>query len=296
MLTLFIVVTLKDFFSLINKYQLKHYLKVISKILSSSYRYNKIALLADYLRLIVKAVIHHKLQSSYLQFCKKTEQILGFNIEFFAYPQLINLFEEIFVYQVYEFTSDETAPIIFDCGSNIGMSILYFKSLYANSCIMGFEPDKETFELLEENIRNNNLSNVTIYNFALSDAEEEKILYKKSLKPGSLNMSLFNSGDDLQEEMVYARKLSDFISTPIDLIKIDVEGAEIEIIQDLIQNQKITLVKRMCIEYHPSLTSSSIDQFVYLINANNFLCRVKNSSLYSRATEKIIYCKNINLS
>jgi hypothetical protein len=154
---------------------LRHYLKITGKILSSSYSYGKINVLYSYFKLVAKSIVYHKITSRSKGLSSKTrhEKFLGFTIRFYGYPELINLFEEIFIYHVYKFTNAGSTPSIIDCGSNIGLSILYFKSIYPHSRIVAFEPDEETFELLKENIRHNSLSQVSLYNFALSDKEEE---------------------------------------------------------------------------------------------------------------------------
>ena len=51
-------------------------------------------------------------------------------------------------------------PIIVDFGSNFGSSIIYFKDNFPNSKIFGYEPSKETFEVLKQNTKN--LENIYI--------------------------------------------------------------------------------------------------------------------------------------
>src|SRR5262245_6977657 len=53
----------------------------------------------------------------------------------------VYMFEEIFAKASYSFHSDTDRPLIFDCGSNIGMSVLFFKKLYPTARITAFEPD-----------------------------------------------------------------------------------------------------------------------------------------------------------
>ena len=51
-------------------------------------------------------------------------------------------------------------PIIVDFGSNFGSSIIYFKDNFPNSKIFGYEPSKETFEVLKQNTKS--LENIHI--------------------------------------------------------------------------------------------------------------------------------------
>jgi FkbM family methyltransferase len=217
---------------------------------------------------------------------------LGFTIRFFTYAQLINLFEEIFIFQVYKFRSPDPAPFIIDGGSNIGLSVLYFKKIYPASWIIAFEPDKETFTLLKENIKRNNLQQVSAFNFALQDKEGEMVLHKKLNSPGSLTMSLISSSAKLQTEVVHARKLSDYIPGTVAMMKLDVEGSEVSIINDLIQTQKIEFIERMIIEYHPSVTKLSIEEFASRIRKCNFSCRYSKDEIHPNATEVMLHCVN----
>ena len=65
---------------------------------------------------------------------------------------------DIYVEEFYYFESERENPVIFDVGSNIGMSILYFRKLFPASVIYGFEPDRKIFEILNKNIRTSSIS------------------------------------------------------------------------------------------------------------------------------------------
>ena len=64
-------------------------------------------------------------------------------------------YHEIFMRQVYFFRSDSDSPVIVDCGANLGLATLYFRTLYPRSVVEAFEPDPVTFKILEENIAHN---------------------------------------------------------------------------------------------------------------------------------------------
>jgi hypothetical protein len=51
-------------------------------------------------------------------------------------------------------------------------------------------------------------------------------------------------------------RLSQFISKAVDLLKLDVEGAEFEVLEDLVLSGKIALVQSMMIEYHHKISNS----------------------------------------
>jgi FkbM family methyltransferase len=183
-----------------------------------------------------------------------TEQLFGFTVHFFSYSTFTFLFEEIFVSRDYCFPTDKHAPVILDCGSNIGMAILYYKSRHPNARVIGFEPDKPTFEKLRSNVEGNHLADVTIHNKALSDNDGTLTFYFDPDDPGMLLMSTREDriGERGKTE-VEATKPSHYIDGPIDFMKLDVEGAEDDVMTELVESGKLTLIDQMVIEYHHHL-------------------------------------------
>ena len=68
---------------------------------------------------------------------------------------------EIFVEGIYK-QQLQPRPFIIDCGANIGLSVIYMKSLYPQATIIAFEPDEKNFELLKTNMRNFEFEQVEI--------------------------------------------------------------------------------------------------------------------------------------
>src|SRR5215467_13838161 len=101
----------------------------------------------DYFRISAKAAIHRLLKTR-----MASERIAGFTIHAFDYDAISFLFGEIFLRGEYLFASKSPSPVILDCGANIGMASLFFKWLYPQSVVYAFEPDKNTFLMLQKNI------------------------------------------------------------------------------------------------------------------------------------------------
>ena len=79
--------------------------------------------------------IHRNLKS-FPRF-KKIDNVkfLKYSISIVDARSFIYQFKEIFVDEVYKFNSESKSPVIFDCGSNVGTSVLYFKSIYPDAKI-----------------------------------------------------------------------------------------------------------------------------------------------------------------
>jgi FkbM family methyltransferase len=186
-----------------------------------------------------------------LNLVRPSQKMLGFNISSFHPSSLRLLYREIFARQYYYFQCDTDSPTIHDCGANLGMASLYFKWLYPKATIHAYEPDPETFALLQKNVDQNRLTGLTTHQCALWNENTTLDFFTKKDEPGSPSMSTRKSR--LQESNVIqvpGKRLSEFIQGPTDFVKLDVEGAEHEVLADLISSRKIDLIKQLVVEYH----------------------------------------------
>lgn len=153
--------------------------------------------------------------------------------------------KELFREEVYKFISQNSTPFIIDCGSNIGMSILYFKTLYPEAKIIGFEADPSIFSFLEKNIRSYNLKDVTVLNRAVWDADDETLSF---LAEGGAGGRLQERSAQFNYIDVKTTRLKNYLVEEIDFLKIDIEGAEHKVIADCAD--ELRFVKNLFIEYH----------------------------------------------
>jgi len=199
-----------------------------------------------YLKLRIKYLVLVKI----LRMNIMREKIFGFEIHFFTYQIFLFMFEEIFISKEYQFTAKTERPLIFDCGSNVGTALIFFKRLYPHATILAFEPDKKTFDLLRKNVEINRFTDVRLYNNALFNREEVIDFYTDPENPGSLMMSTQKDRLPKERNAIQALPLSKFIDRPVDFIKMDIEGVESLVIDELSEKQKFGFIGEMCIEYH----------------------------------------------
>ncbi len=202
----------------------------------------------------------------------------------FDFNTLSYLFEEIFVSNDYYVRLISDNPIIIDCGSNTGIAMLYFKAIYPKSKILCFEPNPRAVEVLKKNIKRNSLEDVFLHEVPLSNKEEEmKFYYSENIN--SLTSSIFEERGGANSVLLQTKKLSNYITERIDLVKIDVEGAEIQIISDLISSRKIDLIDEMIVEFHHNLDEQIVQlhDFLGMISKCGFKYKVKSS--YSLDTD-----------
>ncbi|HYG20603.1 MAG TPA: FkbM family methyltransferase [Ohtaekwangia sp.] len=271
---------------------LRHTARIIGEARRSR-KPKAVQLIADYLRLrFVSFIFYNLLRARKSRKGLPETTILSFHVRFFEYSELINLFEEIFACRTYTFRSRNTDPLIIDCGSNIGLSVLYFKSIYPDCRIMAFEPNPKAFAVLKFNVEQNNLKGVHIFNVGLSDYTGQAKFYQSAAN--TISASVFQGNYGSGHELVEMTELSNFTNEEVDLLKIDIEGSEINVINDLIKYNKLQLVRNMIIEYHPAITAIKTQAFFALIESQGFRCASIPDDIHPNSTAVIFRCTRLD--
>lgn len=168
--------------------------------------------------------------------------IYGHKIKIYDTKELFQSLNEIFIERFYDFPASNNAPYILDCGSNIGLSILFYKLSYPNARVIGFEPDESNFNLLSENIKAFGYSDIYVHKAAIW--KENGIV---RFSNGGTTSSRIDAGSADSSDVSCIR-LRDYLSSNIDFLKLDIEGAEYEVFQDC--KDLLSNVKNIFIEYH----------------------------------------------
>ena len=149
----------------------------------------------------------------------------------------ILVFNQIFLNEEYKYVVDLIAKnkievkAIVDLGSNIGLSALYFRRHFPNSLIVCVEPDKDNFEILEQNTLINKVSNFTLINAGIWHTNTDLSINRDFRDRKSWSITLDENHDDsLQNSNIKGITIDHLIDQQkidkIDFLKIDVEGAE----------------------------------------------------------------------
>ncbi len=199
----------------------------------------------------------HRLKSGLLYFYNAQELLHGLN--------------EIFIEHIYKQNLSPNSFII-DCGANIGMSVIYMKDNFPDAEIIAFEPDEFNFNLLTKNISSFGYSNVKAYKQAVW--KENTTLHFSN--DGSMGSKIVS---DLYSEtkQIEAVRLYDFLDRNVDFLKIDIEGAEYEVLKDIAS--KLYLVNNLFLEYHGKFEQhSELTEIVNIINAAGFQFYIKEAA------------------
>ena len=204
-----------------------------------------------------------------------TSNIFNFPIVIADKSSFASMYQEIFIKEIYKFKSKHNNPLIIDCGSNIGLSIIYFKKLFPESTVIGFEPDPRIFKILEKNLSSAKIVNTTLINKALGDKEGVINFFSEGADGGRIAQE--NDGNVVSLETMSLRS---FLNQKVDFLKIDIEGSETLVLkdcQDLLKN-----VDRIFIEYHSvSEANQTLDEILRILNKNKFRYYMENTGIRS---------------
>jgi len=198
------------------------------------------------------------LQRLYIHFNKKSLEIRHF--------------EEIFIDKAYERNEDfipQPGWTIIDLGANIGLFALRNSQRIENGKILCVEPNPMVFPILLKNLRANYVQNVNVFPLAIGEKTGKEVLrFSPSLTTeGSIINGRFTTDADVMEVEVTTETLDDFGKTRnltgrIDLIKMDIEGAEIGAIRG--GNNLLKRTKRVMIDHDSSPLKPLQDEFHHL--------------------------------
>jgi len=195
-------------------------------------------------------------------------RIKGFKYSFPDARSFVFMYKELFEKQIYKFKANTNSPYIIDCGANIGMGILYFKQIYPETQVLAFEPEKSIYNSLRKNLKDNNINNVEIVSKAVW--KEEAILSFLNEGADANRIEMLGQDENLGEKyLVEAIRLSKYIDREVDLLKMDIEGAELEVLKEI--EPKMNLIKNIFIEYHSfSKQDQRLDELLNILSRNEF--------------------------
>lgn len=128
--------------------------------------------------------------------------------------------------------------ILIDIGANVGKYTIMVGRRIAGK-VISIEPEKKNFDILKKNIKLNNLKNVIALNIGCSSRNEKRKFFLDEKGVGRHSFYKIKLGDNNKFIYINTQKLDDIILKnltkeeikEISLIKIDVEGAEAEVLR-----------------------------------------------------------------
>lgn len=200
------------------------------------------------------------------------------------------VYEQIFVNNDYlqaikkyidSFNSQD--PIIVDAGANIGISVLYFKKFFPKSIILAIEPSYDNYLLLRINMKINKVNGIIYLRKALWYKNTSCSILRDFRD--QLDWSIrITENENGKIETITLTDIINFLNVKfnrnyIDILKIDIEGAEKELFNNISIQPYFKNIKLLVMEIHEEfIKKSDINQIMY---DNNFIsCENGELSIY----------------
>jgi FkbM family methyltransferase len=176
--------------------------------------------------------------------------------------------------------ADTKVECVIDCGANIGLTTVLFKDMFPDAKIIAVEPDSENFLMLQRNT--NGYDNI----FPLrAGIWSRKTNLEVIDKYGAGNNGLVvQETDDINgvPAVTIQDIMNDYSLTHIDLLKVDIEGAEQELFKQNVSGW-LSKTKILLIELHDYKMSGSSSNFIKAISQYSF-------DIY--VTGEVLFCLN----
>lgn len=173
--------------------------------------------------------------------------VLGWDLAYPSPNALLSFVDQILFRRLNDFVSARPTPRVLDCGANIGYTTLHYKRQFPGARITAFEPDPAFVSLLRRNLAANQATDVEVVEAAVWTAEGRAAWVMESTDGSRLAETHANTeGGRLVE--VRTVDLRAYLSEDVDLLKIDVEGAEFTLLPHL--RGALDRVKNVLVECH----------------------------------------------
>jgi len=188
----------------------------------------------------------------------------------------------------------ETENVLFvDCGANLGQGYHWFSKFFNQSNIEFemFEPNPNCYPFLEEipAVKSGKVklnkggigredSHVNFY--GLDDSEggilsqggstniEHNSKFYSGSEPKSIEVKIFNFSEYLQRQSALYDKI---------LVKMDIEGAEVELLESLIADKSIEYINVLYVEFHSQFQDSEASK-ITKIREDRIISKIKNET------------------
>lgn len=172
-----------------------------------------------------------------LYFNRKYKKLSVIKVPFLKYPVHLRgqytksdiiMFKQIFCYKEYNISVPTQPQTIIDLGANVGFGSVYFADRFPTSRIFALEPNEENYIVACRNLEQ--YTNVKLVNGAIWKASEEIHMVDKGYGEASYMVEAGLSVNSMKACTI--KQVMEIMNAEIiDILKIDIEGAEKEIFE-----------------------------------------------------------------
>lgn len=200
-------------------------------------------------------------------------------------PTFIN-YNEFFVDKIYsKFLEGKSFQTVVDVGANVGLWTEYIKNVANVNHVFMVEPNHVALKILNNSFANN--STITIVDSAMSDIDGELEFFvnqENSTISSMLNEHKHGGGNFNISYKVNSVRFDTFMKmnglTKIDLIKIDIEGAEYDLFNSMTEDD-FDKIDNILVEYHINQHKTMYDVHMLIKKFEHFGFKCELNSMHS---------------
>ncbi len=165
------------------------------------------------------------------RFTPGTIRMMEYDIQYSDLMSFCPQWQDIFVKRALDFHTSSPAPRVLDCGANVGLASLFFKRRYPQARVTAYEADPALFSMLDRNLKTNGAGDVQTVHAALWTSTGHLTFQCEGSDSGMI--AILPGAVAGESRTVPSLRLRDIIAAgPVDLLKLDIEGAEDAVLAD----------------------------------------------------------------
>ncbi len=161
-------------------------------------------------------------------------RMLDYELEYSDLLSFCPQWHDIFIDGALEFCTASAAPRILDCGGNVGLASLFFKRRFPQARITAYEADPKIFAMLKNNLAANRASDIEAVHAAVWTTTG-RVTFRAEGSDSGMISTLAGAVDATAIDVPSLRLrdvIADEVDGRIDLLKLDIEGAEDAVLAD----------------------------------------------------------------
>ncbi len=201
------------------------------------------------------------------------------NIRFFLRDNKtdVGIFGQVFTALQYKLPIDIKPLTILDLGANTGLATLYFAALFPGAKIIGVEPDQENFDIAVLNTKAYN--NVSLLKKAIWNKDTLLEIVDTGAKKDTIMVREAAVSSPHTIEAITIDTICENANWPsIDILKIDIEGAEKELFSSGFENW-LPRTKILFVEVHDDMKKGSSKSVFNAVSKYNFRFTMQHENL-----------------
>jgi FkbM family methyltransferase len=196
-------------------------------------------------------------------------------------------------YELYPGFVAERGWTVLDVGANVGLySMRAARQVGKEGLVVSLEPNPVSYYWLKKNLELNGMNNVKVYPTAMGSAEGYALFHAgtgNNIRLSSFSEEHIRAAQHHQDIDTYAirvpvKKLDSFMRTEfgektVDLMKVDVEGSELDVFRGTEAMLDSSMIRRIVVEVHLDVVSE--EEMCELFSAHNYrvVHKVKQNAL-----------------